>query len=115
MESRPMAKKSGDINKSEEVRKLLKANPAITAKETVAALAENGIKISNALFYFTKGQMKGRKARKQKDRNTATAKVAEANLVIKGDAVSTILKMKAWAKEVGGMKTLKALVEALSD
>lgn len=45
----------------------------------------------------------------------AKRKVAEASLVIKGDAVSTILKVKAWAKEVGGMKTLKALVEALSD
>jgi len=113
-----MAKKSGDINKSEEVRKLLKANPAITAKEVVAALAEKGIKISNALFYFTKGQMKGRKARKQKDRKTATAKVAEASIVIKGDVLSsilTILKVKGWAKEVGGMKTLKAIVEALSD
>lgn len=57
-----MAKKSNGTNKSEEVRQLLKANPAITAKETVAALGEKGIKISNALFYFTKGQMKGRKA-----------------------------------------------------
>ena len=109
-----MAKKSSDVNKSEEVRQLLKANPGITAKEVVAALAEKGIKISNALFYFTKGQMKGRKARKQKEQKTA-AKVAEATLVIKGDALSTILKVKAWAKEVGGMKTLKALVEALSE
>ena len=109
-----MAKKSNGVNKSDEVRLLLKANPAITAKEAVTTLAEKGIKISNALFYFTKGQMKGRKARKQKDQKTA-AKVAEASLVLKGDAVSTILKVKAWAKEVGGMKTLKALVEALSD
>lgn len=110
-----MAKKSNGVNKSEEVRQLLKANPTITAKEAVAALAEKGIKISNALFYYTKGQVKGRKDRKQKDQQTAAAKVAEATLVIKGDAPSTILKVKAWAKEVGGMKTLKALVEALSD
>jgi hypothetical protein len=109
-----MAKKSSDVNKSEQVRQLLKANPALTAKEVVATLGEKGIKISNALFYFTKGQMKGRKARKQKEQKTV-AKVAEATLVIKGDAVSTILKVKSWAKEVGGMKTLKALVEALSD
>ena len=112
-----MAKKTSDVNKSEEVRQLLKANPALTAKEVVAALAEKGIKISNALFYFTKGQMKGRKARKKKEQNTVAtaAKVAEATLVVKGDALSTILKVKAWAKEVGGMKTLKALVEALSE
>ena len=94
---------------------MLKANPAFTAKEAMEKLAEKGIKISNALFYYTKGQMKGRKARKKKDQNTAAAKVAEATLVIKGDAVSTILKVKAWAKEVGGMKMLKALVEAMSE
>ena len=109
-----MAKKSNGINKSDEVRQLLKANSAITAKEADAALAEKGIKISNALFYFTKGQVRGRKARKKKDQKTA-AKVAEASHVIKGDALSTILKVKAWGKEVGGMKSLKALVEALSD
>ncbi len=110
-----MAKKSGDVNKTEEVRLLLKANPQFSAKEAMEKLAEKGIKISNALFYYTKGQMKGRKARKQKDQKTAAAKVTEATLVIKGEALSTILKVKGWAKEVGGMKTLKALVEALSE
>ena len=37
---------------SEEVRQLLKANPEMTVKEAT----EKGIKISNALFYYTKGQ-----------------------------------------------------------
>ena len=111
-----MAKKSnGGVNKSEEVRQLLKANPATTAKEVVDKLAEKGIKISNALFYFTKGQMKGRKARKAKDQTKAVAKVAESTHVTKSDALATILRVKGWAKEVGGMKTLKALVEALSE
>lgn len=41
--------------------------------------------------------------------------VAESSLVIKGDALSTILKVKAWAREVGAMKTLKTLVEVLSE
>ena len=78
-------------------------------------LAEKGIKISNALFYYTKGQMKGRKARKKNEQKQAVAKVAESTHVTKSDALSTILKVKGWAKEVGGMKTLKALVEALSE
>ena len=109
-----MAKKSNGVNKSEEVLQLLKANPAIGAKEVVAKLAEKGIKISNALYYFTKGKMKGRKARQQKDQK-AVARVAESTHVFRSDALSTILKVKAWANEVGGMKTLKALVEALSE
>ena len=110
-----MAKKSNGVNKSEEVRQLLKANPATTAKEVVAKMAEKGLKISNALFYFTKGQMKGRKARNKKDQTKAVAKLAESSHVTKSDALATILKVKGWAKEVGGMKTLKALVEALSE
>ena len=110
-----MAKKSNGVNKSDEVRQLLKANPEIGAKEAVAKLAEKGIKISNALFYYTKGKMKGRKARNKRDQTKAVAKVAESTHVTKSDALSTILKVKGWAREVGGMKTLKALVEALSE
>jgi hypothetical protein len=109
-----MAKKSGDVNKSEEVRKLLKANPALTVKEAEASLAERGIKISHALFYYTKGSMKGRKARKLKTRNNV-ARTAESAPVAPTDALETILKVRKWAKEVGGMKKLKALVEALSE
>ena len=103
-----MAKKSNGVNKSEEVRQLLKANPEIGAKEVVAKLAEKGIKISNALFYFTKGKMKGWKARKVKAQKKAVAKVSESTHVSRSDALSTILKVKGWAREVGGMKTLKA-------
>jgi hypothetical protein len=110
-----MAKKKDGVNKSEEIRMLIKANPEIVVKEAVAKLAEKGIKISKALFYFTKGKMKGRKARKEKDQKNAVAKVAESTHVTKSDALSTILKVKGWAREVGGMKTLKALVEALSE
>jgi hypothetical protein len=109
-----MAKHTNGVNKSEEIRMLLKANPEIGVKEVVAKLAEKGIKISNALFYFTKGRVKGQKARKQKVQNVI-AKVAESTHVTNSDALTTILKVKAWAKEVGGMKALKALVEALSE
>jgi hypothetical protein len=31
------------------------------------------------------------------------------------DPVNTILKIKSWASEVGGLKKLKALVDALSE
>ena len=51
-----MAKKKDGVNKSEEIRMLIKANPEIVVKEAVAKLAEKGIKISKALFYFTKGR-----------------------------------------------------------
>jgi hypothetical protein len=58
----PMAKKNDNgVNKSEEIRQLLKANPKITPKEVVTKFAEKGIEVSPALFYFVKGQIKGGK------------------------------------------------------
>jgi hypothetical protein len=117
-----MATQKNGVNKSDEIRQLLKANPEIGAKEAIAALSAKGIKISDNLYYFVKGHIKGRKGKKKARQVVAkvaesngVAKVAEANNVPKSDALSTILKVKALAIDVGGLKKLKALVEALSD
>ena len=80
--------------------------------EVIAALAERGIKVTDALVYFIKGQLQGRKTRKRKVQKLV-AKVAETTGNV--DALSTILKVKKLAGEVGGIKKLKALVEALSE
>jgi hypothetical protein len=104
-----MAKRK--VNKSEEVRQLIKANPKIKAKEAVAAMAEQGISMSDNMFYYVKGQMKGRK----KKANKMVTNVVEATGNSRIDALATILKVKALANEVGGLKKLRALVEALSE
>jgi hypothetical protein len=109
-----MAKKKNGVNKSEAIRELLKASPELSAQDAVAALAARGIEVSDNLVYFIKGKIKGRKGRKKKAQQVV-AKVAETNNVPKSDALSTILKVKALASDVGGLKKLKALVEALSD
>jgi hypothetical protein len=109
-----MARRKNGVSKSEEIRQLLKTNPLMGAQEAVAALAAKGIEVSDNLVYFVKGKIKGRKRRKKKAQQIV-AKVAEANNVPKSDALSTILKVKALATDVGGLKKLKALVEALSD
>lgn len=106
-----MAKQKGSINKSKEIRILLQANPKMTAKEVVAALAEKRIKVSEALVYYQKGRMKGRKSRRKHLQAAAT--VASANG--SGDPLATILKVKHLAANVGGLKKLKALVDALSE
>lgn len=107
-----MARQKGGVNKSEEIRQLLRENPKITSKETVEALAAKGIKISENLYYFIKGKMRGRRGRKKKaDRMVAAVTTRTGGS--RHDAVATILKVKAFANEVGGLKNLKALVEAL--
>ena len=107
-----MAKRKDGVNKSAEIRALLKTTPGIGAKEAVAKLAENGIEISEGLFYFVKGQLKGRKAGKRKARQMV-AQFAVTNGTV--DPLATILKIKHLGNEVGGMKKLKALVEALTE
>ena len=109
-----MARSKDEVNKSEEVRKLLQANPAISANEVIKTLGDRGIKVTSSLFYFVKGKMKGRKSRRRRAQKVV-AEVATATASTNSDALKTILKVKGWAAEVGGMKKLKALVEALSD
>jgi len=101
-------------SKSSMVRDVLKENRKLTAKEVVAAMAEKGIDVTEGLVYFVKGQMKGKRGRRKKA-SQAVAPVAAAPVSVNGDAVKTILKIKGWASEIGGMKKLKALVEALID
>jgi len=93
---------------------MLKTNPNIGPKEVTSILAKKGVEVSHALFYFVKCQMKGRKSRMTRAQKVVT-KVANFKHGTRTDAETTILKVKACATEVGGMKNLKALVEALSD
>jgi len=108
-----MAKQKTEVNKSEEIRQVLNANPKAKAKEVVATLDENGIKVNTAQVYFIMGTLKGRKNKAKK----VAAEVATitATPSSNGDALKTILKVKEWAAEVGGMKKLIALAQALSE
>ena len=106
-----MAKQKTDVNKSEEIRQLLRANPEMHVKEVVAALAKKGITVLDNQVYFQKGKMKGRQGRRKKAHEMVEKVTATGNT----DPVKTILMVKAWSHEVGGMKKLKELVDALSE
>jgi len=83
----------------------------MTAKEVVQDLARRGIKVADTLVYFVKGKMKGRRGRRKKARQMVANVAAMGN----GDPVATVLKVKALASQLGGLKKLKALVDALSE
>jgi hypothetical protein len=104
-----MAKKKNGMNKSEAIRQLIRAHPGMPVKEIVSTLAGKGIKVTGNLVYFIKGKMKGRKGRKKKARQMVARVAATGN----HDPVATIMKVMGWANEVGGLKQLKALVDAL--
>jgi NCAIR mutase (PurE)-related protein len=119
--SRLMAKKqqSGEVNRSAAIRDLFKEKPDMTASEAIAALAAKGITISDHLFYKVKGKIAGRKKRRRKAHRKAIEMVVATGTtdvpIVKSDALATIRKVKAIAADVGGLRTLKGLVDALSE
>jgi hypothetical protein len=106
-----MPRQKQGVNKSEEIRQLLRANPTMPVKGIVSTLAGRGVKVADTLVYFVKGHMKGKKGRRKKARQMV------ANMAATGihDPAATILKVKAMAYEVGGRRELKAFVDALSE
>ncbi len=106
-----MPKKKNGVNKSEEIRQMLRANPKMPVKEIVSTMAGRGLPITDNLVYFLKGKMRGRRGRRRKVRQMV------ANVAATGysDPIATILKIKGLAAQVGGMKKLKALVDVLSE
>jgi hypothetical protein len=106
-----MAKNKNGVNKSEEIRQLLRANPTMPVKEIVSTLAGRGIKVQESRVYFIKGKIKGRRGRRRRVQQMVSRVAATGNT----DPVKTILKVKGWANEVGGLKKLKELVDALSE
>jgi len=115
----PKKPPTGEVNKSQAIRDVLNKNPAMKAGDVVAALAARGIKVKTGLVYIVKGHMKAKKGRRKKARQlvdkAAAAMDNKGAATTTADVVATILKVKQLAAEVGGIKKLKTLVDALSE
>jgi hypothetical protein len=99
-------------NKSQAIRDILQQNPQATARQAVDQLAAKGMNVSPKLFYLVKGKLSQVAAHTRKK----AARVAQATAKIGGmDSIHLIAKVKALAKEAGGMDYLKALVNVLAD
>jgi hypothetical protein len=116
------AKQEGEVNRSQAIRDLLKESPKIKASEAISTLAAKGVTVTSGHFHVVKGKLLGRKSRRKKNKQKAvgliTAPVngeATAPTKVKSDALATIQKIKGLAAEVGGLRSLRALVEALSE
>ena len=106
-------KQKSDVNKSQAVRDLLTENPNLSFQETSGTLATKGINLTKGLFYLVR---KGLKSKKRKSKVKVAQEMAIPSSNGGGDdALTTIKQIKGLATELGGMKNLKALVEALSE
>jgi hypothetical protein len=95
------------------IRDLFAKNPSIKAKEIVDTLATQGVKVTSGLVYLVKGKLAGGKKKAAKPTTATPSKATPA--ASHGDALATIMKVKKVAEEIGGLKTLRALVEVLSE
>ena len=107
-----MAKKAPEdpsINKSQAIRDVLTGNPSIKSKDLIDQLAGKGIKVAPSLVYMVKSKLnKGRK-RAKRERLAAVAGATVKN------PVQVIIRVKELARELGGYKNLKMLVDLLAE
>ncbi len=88
------------------------------ASSVVGALEQSGVKVASSLVYSIKAKMgKGKRPGRPrgKTKASATANGVVAPTSGSNDVASTVRKVKGLANEVGGLKKLMALVEALSE
>ena len=110
-----MAKKAASesgtpMNKSQAVRDFLAGNPTADTKAVVAGLAEKGVKVAPTLVYFIKSKQRQARRRAKRDRAAESSRQLGSK-----NPVVVVLRVKDLAREVGGIKNLKMLVDLLAE
>jgi len=105
------SRQNGAGSKADAIRGYLSSHPKAKTREVVEALAAQGTQVSANHVYLikSKGKAKARKARR--DRVVA---VAASRPGIK-DYADAVKQVKVLAHQLGGIGSLKALVDALAD
>jgi hypothetical protein len=110
MAKRPASENGTPINKSQAIRDFLAGSPRAGTKEIVAGLAEKGIKVAPTLVYFIKSKANQAKRRAKRDRAAESSRQSGSR-----NPVEVVLRVKDLAREVGGIKNLKMLVDLLAE
>ena len=98
------------VNKSQAIRDIFAENPKADTKSVIARLGEKGVKVSPTMVYYvrSKQQLARRKAKR--------ARVAESSRKTgTPNPVELVLRVKDMAREVGGIRNLKQLVDLLAE
>ena len=105
-----MAKKKSDVDKAAAVRAILAKDPKTPAREIIASLKQQGIKISEAYVYMLKSKAKAKGHREKREKAVAASRSAGL-----ADPVELVQGIKVLAQKAGGMRTLKKLVDLLAE
>ena len=98
------------VNKSQAIRDFLKGNPKAGTKEVVAGLAEKGVKVGPPLVYLIRSKANKVNRRAKRDRVAESSRQTGSR-----NPVEVVLRVKDLAREVGGIKNLKLLVDLLAE
>ena len=98
------------VNKSQAIRDIFAENPKAETRAVIARLAEKGVKVSPTMVYYvrSKQRLANRKAKRARVAESS-AKAGIAN------PVELVLRVKDMAREVGGIRNLKQLVDLLAE
>jgi hypothetical protein len=100
----------GKVNRSQAIREFLAANPKADSKAVIAALAERGVTVSQTMVYYIRSKQKQAKRKARRERVAESSRTSGA-----ANPVEIVLRVKDLAKEVGGVKNLKQLVDLLAE
>ena len=100
----------GKVNKSQAIRDLFAEDPKMGSKDVVARLAEKNIKVSPTMVYYVRSKMKQAKRQAKRERVAASSRLTAST-----NPVDLVLRVKQLAREVGGFKNLKQLVDVLAE
>jgi len=106
-----MAATNGKVSKAEMIRQTIGENPKMKARDVVATLAKQGVKVHPNHVYLVKSHMKQRRRRRMKTERVATT-TRNGGM---SDATKAVMNVKALAEKLGGLKHLKALVDVLAE
>ena len=95
-----------EVNKSEEIRNLIRANPKIQTREIIDQLGQRGIVVKSPLVYLIRGKMKKQKRRAVREKVVQTGAA---------NPVKLVLTIRSLAHEAGGIANLKKIVDAMAE
>jgi len=101
---------SGRGTKGEAIRQILTENPKTATKAIVASLAEKGVNVSKNHVYYIKSRMRQKKRRQKREKAAETTRTTAMP-----NPAQAVAKVKSLARELGGLKNLKQLVDVLAE
>ena len=110
MSKTPAGSADGKVNKSQAIRNLFAEDAKMDSKTVIARLADKGVKVSPTMVYYIRSKMNQAKRKQKRDRVAATSRLTSAT-----NPVELVLRVKDLAREVGGIKHLKQLVDLLAE